>query len=194
MIRGWANYHRHVASKQTFNQVDYALYQAIWRWAKRRHPRKTARWVRQKYSGTHNGRQWTFYGEVEGPEGKTRRIHLLRAGKTAIQRHVKIKSEANPYDPEWEVYFEQRLGVKMAAHLAGRRTLNFLWREQGGCCPVCQQPITELTGWHNHHLVWRSMGGSDRSANRVLLHPACHRQVHSLGLIVVKPRPERGVC
>jgi RNA-directed DNA polymerase len=193
MIRGWANYHRHVVSKQTFSQVDYAIHQAVWRWAKRRHPQKSARWVRQQYFGTHGGNHWTFQGETKGPNGERRGFHLLKASQTAIRRHVKIKSEANPYDPAWEVYFEQRLGVKMAANLRGRRTLTFLWQQQGGLCPVCQQPLTELTGWHNHYRVWRSLGGGDQVTNRVLLHPACHRQVHNLGFSVVKPRPPKGV-
>ena len=26
-----------------------------------------------------------------------------------IRRHLKVRSEANPYDPRWEVYFEERL-------------------------------------------------------------------------------------
>lgn len=57
---------------------------------------------------------------------------------------------------------------------------------------MCDQPITELTGWHNHHIVWRVFGGSDREDNRVLLHPNCHMQVHNQGLFVEKPRPARG--
>jgi RNA-directed DNA polymerase len=134
-----------------------------------------------------------FFGEVDGPNGVPRPVYLLKASRTPIRRHVKIRNEANPYDPEWEVYFEERLGVKMAAHLQGRRALNFLWRQQGGICPVCQQPITRLTGWHNHHLVWRSLGGGDQSSNRVLLHPTCHRQAHSQGLSVEKLRLETGV-
>ena len=81
----------------------------------------------------------------------------------------------------------------MAGHLPGRRKLLHLWKEQGGICPVCTQKITTLTGWHNHHIVWRSKGGSDGADNRVLLHPTCHRQVHSQGIPVVKPRPATGV-
>jgi RNA-directed DNA polymerase len=104
-----------------------------------------------------------------------------------------VRAAANPYDPTWELYFEQRLGVKMANNLRGRRQLLRLWREQEGCCPVCHQKITHLTGWHNHHLIWRSQGGSDKAENRVLLHPTCHHQVHSQGLFVEKPRPSPGV-
>ena len=81
----------------------------------------------------------------------------------------------------------------MEANLWGRRQLLHLWKAQDGLCAVCHQKITTLTGWHNHHIVWRSHGGSEGADNRVLLHPNCHRQVHSQGLTVVKPRPEKGV-
>ena len=86
--------------------------------------------------------------------------------------------EANPYDPAWETYFEHRRGVKMEAILKGRRTLLYLWKRQDGLCPRCNQPITSITGWHSHHVIWKSRGGSDEAANRVLLHPTCHRQLH----------------
>jgi len=35
VIRGWANYHCHVASKQTFRAVDNAIFLTLWQWAKR---------------------------------------------------------------------------------------------------------------------------------------------------------------
>jgi RNA-directed DNA polymerase len=187
-IRGWTNYHRHVSSKETFAKVDYAIFQALWQWAKRRHPKKGRRWVKKKYFGSSGSRNWVFYGEVKG-----KRVQLLFASDTRIKRHRKIKGDANPYDLEWEIYFEERIGVKMADNLKGRRQLLRLWKEQNGICPVCRQKITKLTGWHNHHIVWRTYGGSDKAENRVLLHPNCHNQVHSLGLSVVKPRPNKGV-
>ena len=193
VIRGWANYHRHAASKRTFSQVDNAIDLALWRWAKRRHPKKNCHWISRKYFGSFGGANWVFRGEVIGPGGHLQPVYLAKASRTPIRRHVKVRSEANPYDPAWEVYFEERLGVKMAHNLQGRRTLNFLWKQQGGRCPVCEEPITRQTGWHNHHLVWRSLGGGDHLANRVLLHPTCHRQAHSLGLVVGKPRPATGV-
>jgi RNA-directed DNA polymerase len=42
-IRGWAMYHRHVVSAKVFQSVDHAIFQALWRWAKRRHPNKGVR-------------------------------------------------------------------------------------------------------------------------------------------------------
>jgi RNA-directed DNA polymerase len=193
LIRGWAQYHRHVVSKATFRAVDNAIFDALWRWAKRRHPQKSRLWVRNKYFRTRGDNQWAFTGTVRGAKGKQEDIWLFSAAKLPIKRHVKVRENANPYDPAWEVYFEERLGLAMAQHLSGRGKLRYLWREQDGLCPICRQKITTLTGWHNHHIVWRSKGGSDDTENRVLLHPTCHQRVHSQGLTVMKPRPSRGV-
>jgi RNA-directed DNA polymerase len=133
-----------------------------------------------------------FYGETKR-EGTPHRHRIKRLANVPIKGHVKIQGAANPYDPAWEAYFEKRLGVKMSNDLKGRRQLLYLWKEQGGLCLICQQPITKLTGWHNHHVVWRVHGGSDGAENRVLLHPECHRQVHSQQVSVAKPRPVTGV-
>jgi RNA-directed DNA polymerase len=193
VIRGWANSHRHVVSKATFYKVDTAIFQTLWSWATRRHPKKPGRWIAQKYFPTRHGRRWTFVGTRVGRRGQPQELTLCRAGDVPIQRHVKIKGTANPYDPQWEVYFEERLGVKMTHALKGRRQLLSLWKQQDGLCPVCHQPITRLTGWHNHHRVWRTHGGSDTADNRVLLHPTCHRQVHSQALDGAPSRSARSV-
>src|SRR5712692_3030690 len=66
IIRGWALYHRHVASKDTFSKVDHAIFELLWQWAKRRHPKKGSRWVKDKYFHVIGKRKWVFSGEVEG--------------------------------------------------------------------------------------------------------------------------------
>ena len=186
VIRGWANYHRHVSSKQTLRKVDDAIFRALWQWAQRRHPKKPKRWVKEKYFQSVGGRNWVFRGEVTGREGTRQTVDLFAASSMPIQRHTKIKGEANPYDPTWELYFEERLNAKMARTLEGRGILWYLWAEQNGICPVCHQKLTTATGWHSHHIQWRTHGGSDAIENRVLLHPNCHQQVHSQGLTVGK--------
>lgn len=186
IIRGWVQYHRHVVSKAVFSAIDHFIFKILWRWARRRHPNKSAHWVKDKYFRSHKERNWIFFGE--GDRSSKWEVWLYTAARTSIRRHVKIRGEANPYDPAWEMYFEKRLGVKMKDNLSGRRKLLYLWKEQNGICPVCNQKITELTGWHNHHIVWRSKGGNDKAENRVLLHPNCHRQVHNRGITVGKSR------
>lgn len=181
VIQGWAQYHRHSASKRTFDKVDSALFEALWRWAKRRHPTKPPGWVKRQYFRSRENRHWGFHGDVVDAKGERKGDYLFKAAKMPIKRYPKLKADANPYDPSWEEYFEHRLGVKREANLRGRRQLRHLWKAQDGLCAVCHQKITALTGWHNHHIVWRSHGGSDGAENRVLLHPNCHRQVHSQG-------------
>jgi RNA-directed DNA polymerase len=189
MIRGWALYHRHVVSKAIFHAVDHAIFQAIWKWARRRHRRKPRRWIKAKYFPDEGPNRWVFTGVLREEEGQVKVVRLLAASSIRIERHTKIRAEANPYDPTWEPYFEKRLDVHMVTRLKGKRWLIHLWKEQQGLCPVCHQKITKITGWHSHHILWRSKGGSDRAENRVLLHPTCHQQVHSQRLHVEKPRP-----
>jgi RNA-directed DNA polymerase len=188
IIRGWAQYQQHVVSKQVFADVDHAIVQALWRWAKRRHPHKAKRWVKRKYFKKVGTRDWVFFGEHRNQEWR-----LFLASRIPIKRHIKVKAAANPYDPAWELYFEERMSRQMEHSLRGSRQIDYLWREQNGVCPICQQKLTDDTRWHNHHLVWRSLGGPDTADNRVLLHPNCHQQVHSQHLFVEKPRPSLGV-
>ncbi len=190
IIRGWALYHQHVVSKETFATVDDAIYRVVRQWAKRRHPQKADEWIAKKYFKTVGGNNGGFYGTTE-----EQTHYLTDAAHVPIKRHPKIRGEANPYDPEWQSYQEKRLDGKMADTLKGKQWLLHLWKEQGGLCSVCHQKITKITGWHSHHIPWRSKGGSDTKDNRVLLHPTCHQKVHSQGLSVAKPPPptKRGV-
>jgi RNA-directed DNA polymerase len=193
LIRGWARYHQHVVSKKIFQDVDSALFEMVWQWARKRHNNKPRRWIKDKYFHDYEERHWVFSGVVIGRDGVLETVRLFRAAQTPIKRHVKIQGEANPFDPAWEVYFEKRLGVKMESSLRGKRQLLALWKSQKGLCPQCHLRITKLTGWHNHHKVWRSKGGGDQLENRVLLHPTCHQQLHSQGDTEVEPCPEKGI-
>ncbi len=193
IIRGWAHFHRHVVSKQTFKRVDSEIFKAVWQWAKRRHPNRSRAWIHRKYFGASQRYKWRLSGVLTEGREKPQRVWLVRAGKIAIQRHTKVKATANPYDPEWESYFEKRIDNKMLRDLRGKERLRQLWLLQRGICPVCRQKITKQSGWHSHHLVWRVHGGHDGMENRVLLHPNCHQQVHSLGFQVEKPRLAKGV-
>jgi RNA-directed DNA polymerase len=47
--RGWANYDRYCAAKHVFQKVRHAQWQMLWKWAKRRHPNKSRKWVKTRY-------------------------------------------------------------------------------------------------------------------------------------------------
>jgi len=145
VIRGWAQYHQHGSSKQTFAKVDHHIYTMLWQWARRRHPHKSRWWIRDKDFRSEQGNHWVFFGHVTRTDGARADVRLFRASSVPMRRHTKMKGEANPYDPQWESYFEARLGVRMGQNLQGRRHLLRLWKEQEGLCAVCHQPITHLT-------------------------------------------------
>ena len=74
-----------------------------------------------------------------------------------------------------------RLGIiaQLAQTLAGRRRIEYLWKEQGGRCEVCGQPLRIAEeDCQIHHRTWRSRGGADTADNLELLHANCHRQIH----------------
>ncbi len=195
VIQGWANYHRHVVARRTFERVSMEIWRCLWQWARRRHPNKGAQWVRKKYFQIDGSRSWVFAmntGERLG-NGKPKLVALRDICDTKIRRHRKVKVDANPFDPQWEGYFEQRLGFKLLDSLHGRRKLIRLWLEQDGRCPVCDQRITVTSGWHVHRLVQRVDGGADINSNLVMVHPNCHNQIRVHGLKVVKPARESGL-
>jgi RNA-directed DNA polymerase len=108
IIRGWAFFHRHVSSSHTFARVDQAIFQALWAWARRRHPKKGNRWVRKRYFHTVGNRHWVFSGTVPGEDGTPVSVRLYVTTSCRFQRHTKVKADANPYDPAWRAYFAHR--------------------------------------------------------------------------------------
>jgi RNA-directed DNA polymerase len=178
-IKGWALYHRHAASKRTFKHVDKRIFQMLWRWCRRRHRQKSQKWIKEKYFKRIGERDWVFTGILRDSEGKTHPICLLEAARVRIVRQVKIHGDANPYDPQWEGYFEERLHRKMQSTLLGRTRIAYLWREQHGRCRMCGQLMREDEPWQVHHRVRRVDGGGDELDNLELLHANCHRQLHS---------------
>jgi RNA-directed DNA polymerase len=111
-IRGWANYYRHVVAKETFNYVDEAIFWAILRWINRRHPRKNNAWKYKKYFRSEGLRRWIFSTVVEDKEGKSAFLDLFKASQIPIRRHIKIRAEATPYDPQFKEYFINRKWLK----------------------------------------------------------------------------------
>jgi RNA-directed DNA polymerase len=104
VIRGWANYHRHIVSKVVFSKIDNDTYRALWRWAKRRHNNKNPNWIRKKYFKSIGNQNWVFAANY----GKNKIVKLFKMESIPIKRFVKVRKMANPYDPEWYSYFDKR--------------------------------------------------------------------------------------
>ena len=190
-LRGWANYHSPVVAKEAFSRMDHLIHRAIWRWAKRRHPNKRVDWVRKKYFHSVELRNWVFAGPGKDWYGRWLHATLQTLADTPIRRHQKVKGSYNPFDPADERYGETLRQQRMLNSRRHRKQWLSLYQSQAGRCALCQGAITRETGWQDHHIIYKAMGGPDTLANRVLLHPVCHIRVHQLGLKVVKPAPSR---
>ncbi len=103
---------RHCVAKATFNYLDNSIFWIVWKWAKRRHQNRGASWIRKRYYTTLGLRKWCFYSKVKAGKQESR-ILLTLAQRTKIERHVKVRSEASPYDPDFKEYFIKRKGEKM---------------------------------------------------------------------------------
>gem|GEM_PF-3408101 len=113
LLRGWANYYKHVVSRKVFGDLDHAFWQMTWKWARRRLPNKYKGWVKGKYYRRIKGRDWRF---VE--KGNTE--PLILSGPTRLIRHTKIRAQVNPYDPAWADYLKARWKRRQLSGVATR--------------------------------------------------------------------------
>lgn len=129
VLRGWANYHRHVCSSEAFKRVDNYVYEQLWRMLKKRHPKKPKKWLYRKY-WTVTEKKWIFSVQVKQTAksktkkskpkpGKVKVYQVCRVSSIGIKRHRKIKADANPYMPEYGGYFYERRHNKEAKLLKG---------------------------------------------------------------------------
>jgi RNA-directed DNA polymerase len=107
IIRGWANYHRYIQSSETFFYAGRIIFQSLRRWIKRRHPSKSWDWIIKNYFN-HPRRKWAFCCYVKNGHGKKKLLELIMPSYIKLVRYIKIKGEANPFDPRYNDYFIMR--------------------------------------------------------------------------------------
>lgn len=175
VIRGWVNNQRYVVSSKVFSRVDYEIYKCLWQWAKRRHKKKSHKWIAQKYWHHIGSRQWTFSVPYENQSTESEPLYckLEYATDTKIIRFKKIVAEANPFDEYWTDYFEEREGEKLLNSTKGREKLLTIWRRQHRRCPVCGELITSETGFKVHT-------PAGKNSQKIMVHKECHEEIHSL--------------
>jgi RNA-directed DNA polymerase len=111
-------------------------------------------------------------------------LSLISASSTRIVRHVRVKSDAKPFDPAWDSYFAARQGMRVLERLQGRSFPKRLWQQQHGQCPGCGQPIVEDDRWVIQPAVPFKFGGARTLTNLKMLHPACQRPLRVVWFVV----------
>ncbi|WP_435279973.1 group II intron reverse transcriptase/maturase [Streptomyces sp. 1222.5] len=191
IVRGWTAYYRGAASSTTFSSLDHYMWRLTFRWARRRHPKKSTQWVKARYFGQfHPSRKdrWVFGDRVSG-------AYLPRFSWTAIVRHELVKGGSSMDDPTLVRYWRSRR--RKSAPPMDKNSLYLAFRQKG-VCPLCGQALIagaeyepdsprEWIDWfaaskkmlHKHHFVYRRDGGTDERNNLRLVHSDCHRQHHA---------------
>jgi RNA-directed DNA polymerase len=179
ILRGFSNYYKYVVSKEIFGYISHRIWQYLWRWAKRRHPNKNTKWVRQRYFKTIKGNKWTFACTISDRRGIDKELVLYPIAYTTIERHIKVKGNASPDDPSLKEYWEKR-HQKYGKSYWERNSRNYKIAEnQKWICPICGQPLFNGEEIDTHHIVPVAQGGDNSVENLQHLHRACHKQEHS---------------
>jgi RNA-directed DNA polymerase len=186
-ITGWVNFHKFNVSAKAFEHVDYQIWKALWQWAKRRHKKKGHKWIAARYWHRIGNRDWTFSVPTKSKmdNGETYYLKLAYATDTDIRRWTKIKSVANPFDEDWQQYFEERETDKTRVNLKGRAILAKLFAQQKGVCPACGEKLTVDTGYKIHYVV------ENGKPAKLMVHPGCHNEIHYLSNVPIQPTPSR---
>lgn len=105
VIRGTANYWRHVVSKEIFSAMDAYIFKKVYRFLHRMHYNKGNKWINKKYfpyfSDDKHSSKWILTDPRTG-------VHLIRMSWTPIKRHIMIKHNYSPYDRDKTEYFKLR--------------------------------------------------------------------------------------
>jgi len=99
VIRGWSNYHKGICAKSTFSKMGTFIFWQLRRWAKYQHGNKNRRWIYRRYFNN------THFTDTRESRNGLAYNRLYRVAYVPIRYHVKIRSHANPYLPEYDKYF-----------------------------------------------------------------------------------------
>lgn len=108
ILRGWAYQFRHLAAARSFGHIDHCILRQLWKWARRRHNNKGARWVKRRYFTTIGNDRWVFHAQHTGRGGRPQTTGLFRMSSLRIRRHIKVRSEARYHDARYAEYFKER--------------------------------------------------------------------------------------
>jgi RNA-directed DNA polymerase len=169
IVRGWSAYYRTVVSKEVFASLDHYLWRLTYRWALRRHSKKSKHWIVDRYFGPFNKARkdrWVFGDRETG-------AYLVRFSWTKIIRHKLVKGTASPDDPALTSYWDQRR--RRAVPLPLDRATMRLLRQQQGRCQTCgrlllhtDQAPQSPTGWE----LWLRTTRKAMKANHIAVEAA----------------------
>jgi len=187
IIKGWCNYHKIVCAKKVFEGCDRCLHAQMMEWARKRHRNKGTHWRVQRYWHQEDGKRWVFAAPIETEEGKSL-LKLRRHNQTEIQRHIKVRGNASPYDGNL-VYWSQRL----KKHPLMGSTRAKLLQIQKGMCPRCGLYFRDEDVLEIDHIIPTALGGKDTLANKWVYHRHCHDEKTAEDMVQIRAAEAAGI-
>jgi len=179
IILGWGKYDSTQVSKKVFGYCDHKIIQMLWKWAKRRHPKKAAWWIYQRYFTRRGNRNWVF---ADGS------FTLATMSDIRIIRHIKIQGRRSPHRPSDHEYFEARREQLLLKRLNGFQKK--VVRKTNGRCAICDCNISveHFRRWQVNgdnailfaRMISERLGGHNTIENVVVAHRWCYEKYRSI--------------
>jgi len=176
IIRGTGYYWNKVASSNVFSEVTNYVWIKTRKLLNQQHHMKSTEWKRKKYfKPDHNGiskDKWIL------TDPKDNKNQITKMSWIPIERHVMIKHDSSPDNPELKQYFEIRDKKEYKdSNVLHRQKIA---KSQKYKCRVCKQSLIGEEDLDINHIVPKIVGGKSHYYNLELLHNSCHTQHHQL--------------
>lgn len=103
-IRAWCNYYQICSNKKVFFYLDYLLFKILWRWACRRHSKKSRRWIKDKYFHSLDEQNWLFsFYQKEQKQF----ICLPFHAEINLIHYTEVDNEKSPYDSDFTYWLNR---------------------------------------------------------------------------------------
>lgn len=176
IIRGTGFYWNKVVSKKIFNEIDDYIWKKIVKFLNHQHPHKNWEWKTKRYfKSDRNGiskNKWIL------TDPKNNQIQIVKMSWLPIERHIMVKYDNSPDNPELQQYFEQRDEKEFIANNVLHKQKKA--KSQKYKCRICKQSLIGDEALETNHIVPEKVGGKSHYYNLELLHISCHIQHHQL--------------
>jgi RNA-directed DNA polymerase len=122
----------------------------LWTWARRRHPRKPAKWIKAKYFHAMGTRKWVFAVKTKDRRGQPI-MRCLVETRRAIKRHGLVTGTNSPMDPALRDYWRKRARWRAQLRYDANPVKRILAARQNWICPVCRASLLNEELLEVHH-------------------------------------------
>lgn len=177
IIRGWALSKRTQISSKVFQELDMYLWIHLWKWARKRHPKMSKVKLKEMYWHKVGNSNWRF--GVNKDESTVMQLQLH--SKISIQRHVKAKGKASPFDGNL-IYWATRTGKSTLIPTNKARLI----QEQKGRCGICKNLFLPDDFIERDHIIPLALGGMNRRENVQAVHRYCHHKKTGTEMVKIR--------